>query len=629
MALTAYPASAQLQLPSLIGDHMVFQSEKPEVVWGKDNPGETVTLSMAGKSSEAKSDNRGNWKANLPVLPSGGPYELTISGSTAVTIRDVLVGEVWLGSGQSNMEFHMDQLRDPEATIAQAKDPQIRLFLQKPVMSAKPLDQPEGEWKVCSPASVRNFSAVAYYFGKNLRRKLKVPVGLIDSSWGGTFAESWTPETVLKSDPALKPSQERWNKIPFTARKGWLKGCFPVDFAVRNIRWIPKDASQPTLAVYARGVSTAPADAQKTGIWGTSVKDGSFISNTVSAGVARMAGSFLTDAWGFMTTPLGPGGKPLDLSAYGAVEFDAKGDGKYILFLSQPTITDWDNYCSPHSFLVSREWKHYRIPFSSLKQAGWGKPQPFTPETVSNLSFGVIPKPLIEIPAVLYNGMINPFTPFPIKGAIWYQGETNTVHAPEYSRLLEDMIEGWRKAWQEPEMPFILAQLPNFNAGPGGSQWAELRDQQRQVAELPNNSMAVLIDLGESNDIHPKNKADVGFRMAQAAQSIAYGQKDALLSPIVEKMEIEGNELRIHFKNAEEGLEAKGGDLKGFEVSGSDGKFVPAQGKIEKDTVLIWSAEVPEPKAVRYAWADDPVFNLYGKNKLPASPFKSTTLSTR
>lgn len=653
--LTASSASAQLQLPSLIGDHMVFQSGKPLVVWGKDQPGQTVTVSMAGRSNWTKAGADGNWKTSLPALPPGGPTELTIAGSTTIIVKDVLVGEVWLGSGQSNMEFRMNQLRD-RGVVFQATDSQIRLFLQKPIMSAQPLDQPVGEWKVCSPTSVADFSAVAYYFGRDLRQKLNVPVGLIDASWGGSYAESWTPKAVLKSDPAFNLVWGRWNKIPFAERKGWFKGRFPVDFAVRNIRWTSKDPShlppgpqtggqalvvpsqgaddnggtkegsaQKPLTVEAKAVSTVLADAGKPGVWGTSVKEGSDIFISLSSGVPRMTGSFLTDAWGFMTTHLGPEGKSLDLSAYDALEFDAKGDGNYILFLSQPSITDWDNYRTPDTFPVSKEWKHYRIPLSSLKQSGWGKPQPLTPNAITNISFGVDPKALIEIPSAIYNGMINPLTYFPIKGVIWYQGEANTIYASEYSHLLESMIEGWRKAWGDPEMPFILAQLPNYvpTAGQGEGQWGELRDQQRQVAEKPNNNMVVLIDIGEAHDIHPWNKADVGFRMAQVALASTYGQKHTLLSPIFESTTVEGNKIRVRFKNAEEGLEAKGGNLKGFEIAGADGKYFPAQGRIEKDTVLLWNGQVPAPISVRYAWADDPIFNLYGKNGLPASPFES------
>src|SRR5579871_55096 len=231
--LTTSLASAQLQLPSLIGDHMVFQGGKPAVVWGKDKPGQTVTLSMLGQPVWTKADAKGNWRTSLPALPIGGPYELTVAGSTTITVKDILAGEVWLGSGQSNMEFRMNQLHDRKSAADQAVDSRIRLFLQKPVMSEKPLEEPAGEWKICTPASVGDFSAVAYYFGHNLRQKLKVPVGLIDASWGGTYAESWTPEKALKSDPAFKPIWERWNKVPLAARKGWLKGRFPVDFALR------------------------------------------------------------------------------------------------------------------------------------------------------------------------------------------------------------------------------------------------------------------------------------------------------------------------------------------------------------------------------------------------------------
>lgn len=629
VTLTASAASAQLQLPSLIGDHMVFQSGKPAVAWGKDKPGEKIELSMGGKSTTVKADARGRWKTSLPPFSPGGPYELTITGSTSVTVHDVLVGEVWLASGQSNMAFRMDQLRGPEVAIAEAHDLQIRLFLQAPFIAPNPLDRPRGQWEVCSPESARSFSAVAYYFGRNLRQKLREPVGLIAASYGGSYAESWTPEKVLKSSPAFKPIWERWNKVPAAERTGWFTGHFPVDLAVRNLHFIPRDPSQIPLAVRAAGVSSPATDINEPGIWGWSVQQGSGLYVTVSDNTPRMRGNFLRDAWGFMTTHLGLKGKTLDLSPYEAVEFDAKGDGNYILFLSQPTITDWDNYRTPDPFLVSTKWKHYRIAFPSLKQSGWGKSHSFTPEAVSNISFGVDPKSLIAIPSVFYNGMISPFTAFPIKGVIWYQGESNTIHADEYAKLLESMIEGWRKAWGDPQLSFVLAQLPNFIPGPGAGQWGELRDEQRRVAEFPNNAMAVLIDLGEPHDIHPKDKADVGARLAQAALASAYGQKDAPLSPIFESVDAEGNKVRIHFKNVEGGLEAKGGDLKGFELAGADGKFVPAQGRIEKEMVVVWSDQVAEPKAVRYAWADDPVFNLYGKNGLPASPFQSTDLSPK
>jgi sialate O-acetylesterase len=623
-----HPTQAALELPALIGDHMVFQSGVSAVVWGKDLPGQKVFVSIDGLSGATQADRNGRWKVLLPALPIGGPYELSITGSSMVKIQDVLVGEVWLGSGQSNMEFRIDQTRDAKKTIAQANEPQIRLFLQKPVMSAKPLDSPEGEWKVCSSASVGNFSAVAYHFGLNLRNALKVPVGLIAASWGGSYAESWTPGEVLGSNPSLHQVLKRWKTHPLPERNLWLKGRFGVDLAVKNLRLIPRDPSQAPLALKANGVSPTLGDTQAPGQWGWGVKDGSSLSVSLTAEGPRMKGDFLTDAWGWMTIPLSPDAKPFDLGPYESVEFDARGDGKYILFLSQPSVTDWDNYRTAESFPISKQWKHYRIDFASLKQSGWGKAQAFTPSSVSNLFFGVDPKPLIDVPSALYNGMIHPLTPFPIKGVIWYQGEANAIRPDEYGGLLSAMIGGWRKAWGQPDMPFLLAQLPNYlpRPGQGQNQWSDLREQQRQVGGEPYNAMAVLIDLGEPHDIHPKAKAPAGSRLAQQALSLAYGRVGVPLSPLYDKAVPEGSKIRVYFKNTGEGLESKGGDLRGFEIAGPDGRFEAAKARIEKGTVLAWNDDIAQPRMVRYAWGDNPDFNLYGKNGLPASPFKEDKL---
>ena len=338
-----------------------------------------------------------------------------------------------------------------------------------------------------------------------------------------------------------------------------------------------------------------------------------------------MTGSFLTDAWGFMTTAIAAPDKGLDLSAFHAVEFETKGDGKYILFLSQPSVTDWDNYRTPDPFQVSNKWENHHIEFSDLKQSGWGKAQPFTPNALSNLSFGVDPKPLIEIPAALYNGMLHPFVPFSLKGFLWYQGEANAVLPDEYEKLLDTLITSWGKVWGAPDMAFILAQLPNYvpTAGQGGGCWSDIRETQRKVAQAPHRAMAVLVDLGESHEIHPKDKADPGYRLSQAALQTAYGRTDAVLSPIFDHTVIEDGKVRVYFWQANEGLVNNGGDLKGFEIAGPDGKFQLAQARIEKDSVVVWKEGLASPTAMRYAWGDDPVFNLYGKNGMPASPFKA------
>jgi sialate O-acetylesterase len=551
-----------------------------------------------------------------------------------VTIRDVLVGEVWVGSGQSNMEFLMEMTHDAKRTLPQAKDSKIRLFKQKLLLSTKPLDTPAGEWKVCTPETVKDFSAVAYHFGLNLRKKLGVPVGLIDSCWGGSFIESWMTGESLKGEAAFKPMLKRWDKKPAWEKKMWAQGGFNTDFWVSGLRLMPRDSSREPVTVSFDAVTVMPEPSNVPGAWSTGVKDGSAITITRSdekgpapGALGHIAGRFLPDAWGWVTTALGEKGKPADLSDFEAVEFYGKGDGKYIFFVSLPSITDWDNYRTPKPFTVGKKWKKYRIPFSSLKQSGWGKAKPFTSEAVQNVFFGLDPQPLSEIPSQLYNAMIHPFVPFPIRGVIWYQGEQNTERPQEYHRLLAGLIGGWRKAWGDEEMPFIFAQLPNFMAvqpEPSESQWAELREQQLQTLDVPNTGMAVLIDVGEANDIHPKNKTDVGYRMAQAALHTAYGVKGAQLSPLYDSMALEGKNIRVSFKNADEGLKTKdGGPVKGFAIAGEDGKFQWAKAKIEKGTVIVWNDEIAEPKAVRYAWGDNPVCNLLGRNELPVSPFRA------
>ncbi len=647
ITLAVGSAHAGLELPCLFGNHMVFQAGKPAVIWGKDKPGQKITITLGDQTGSTRANLLGRWKVSLPLPAPGPALGMTVTGSSTKVFQDILVGEVWLASGQSNMEFRMDQTNDADKAIAQANDGQIRLFLQKPVMSPKPLDSPEGIWKVCSPETVKDFSAVAYYFGKGLREKLKVPVGLIATSWGGSYAESWIPEKALHKGGAFKPVWDRWNKLSSKEKASWQKGRFPVNLAVRNLRFIPTNSGQAPLAPLSQGqpnpgsrleastqvpltiqalnVSAPTTATLPPGTWSWSVKVGSDAAVKISSHIPRMTGEFLTDAWGFMTTSLSASSKGQDLSAYHAIEFETKGDGKYILFLSQPSITDWDNYRTPSVFPVTNQWVKHRIEFTDLKQSGWGKPQPFTADALSNLSFGVDPKPLIEIPSALYNGMINPFVPFPLKGFLWYQGEANTVHADEYEKLLNTLISSWGQAWGDPNMPFILAQLPNYlpTAGQGGGYWSDIREIQRRVAQQPHRAMAVLLDLGDSHDIHPKDKADPGYRLCQAALETAYGKTDTVLSPLFDHAVVENGKVRVYFWQADEGLVGNGDILVGFELAGADGNFQPAHARIDKDTVVVWKEGLTSPSAVRYAWGDDPVFNLLGKNGMPASPFKA------
>ncbi len=445
-------AQGELKLPSILGDHMVFQQGMPIVVWGWGKPGEEVKVSLDGMERKGKVYADGKWMVKLPARPAGGPYEVKItSGEDEITLKDVLIGEVWVCSGQSNMEWPVAASNNAQEEISRANYPQIRLFTVPHATSLVPQENCGGRWEVCSPNTVGGFSAVAYFFGREIHEKLKVPIGLIHTSWGGTPAESWTDLETLRSDPDLTPLLER----------------------------IPKESTN---------------------------------------------------------------------------------------------LNPW-------------------------------------------------------IPTALYNAMIHPLLPFRIRGAIWYQGESNADRAYQYRKLFPVMIEGWRRNWKEGDFPFLFVQLANFMARqpePTESAWAELREAQLLTLKtVPNTGMAVAIDIGDANDIHPRNKQDVGKRLALWALALTYGQKVEYSGPIYREMRIEGDKIRIFFDHADGGLVAKGGELKGFAIAGADRKFHWARARIEGDTVVVWSEEVPQPVAVRYAWADNPDCNLYNKAGLPAPPFRT------
>jgi len=623
-------AKADLQVSPLFGDHMVLQRGKPIQVLGQDKPGQKIKGWLWGNTASARADEEGEWKLKFPAMPEGGPHELVLEGSSSVTLKDVLVGDIWLGSGQSNMDYPMRDTHDAAKTLPAAKDGSLRLFKQAMVMSPKPLSEPRGQWVVCSPETVKDFSAVAYHFGRELRKGSKVPVGLIESCWGGSYIESWMPGKELAKKRHGKV-RERWFKLPANKRRMWEKGGAQADLRLADLEVVSEGKGRKPLKVPFLAASVGSTQSDPPGIWSSGVKEGSVIKfepvqkkGWALGRQAHLTGKMLPDAWGWISTPLAGAGKPADLTGYDAFEFLAKGEGKYILFVSEPSITDWDNYRT-ETFEVGSKWKKVHIPFSSLKQSGWGKQKPFTKEAVSNVFFGIDPKPLSEFPSGLYNAMIHPFLSFPIKGVLWYQGEANTVRPSEYGTLLKGLIEGWRKAWDDKELPFLYAQLPLFMAGkpePSESAWAEVREQQRLAQAVPHTGMAVLMDLGEAGDIHPRNKTDVGARLAKVAQRNVYGKKEESLAPTFEDAVREGAKVRVRFKDWGKGLKVKGGP-KGFALAGKDGKYHWAEAKIEKDSVLVWSHEVPEPLSLRYAWADNPVLTLYGKNDLPVGPFQA------
>jgi len=486
--LVAVSVRADVKLHGLFTDNMVLQREMPVPIWGTAEAGETVTVTFGDQKKTATADKDGNWMVKLDPLKAGGPFEMTVAGKNTLTVKNVLVGEVWICSGQSNMEFSVKGVINNADEIANAKFPQIRLYTVPRKTPETPVRDVAAQWKECTPENIPGFSAVGYFFGRDIHKALNVPVGLIHTSWGGTAAELWTKRSVLENLPETKMTFENYQK------------------ALDNF---PK-----TEAAFKKKEEEYKETAAK-----------------------------------------------------------AKADGKTVPQAPR----------APH-------------------------------------------KPMQ--PSCLYNGMIAPLIPYAIRGATWYQGESNAGNAKAYASLFPAMIKNWRDDWGEGDFPFLFVQLANFMARakePGGSSWAELRDSQTKTLSLPKTGMAVIIDIGEEKDIHPKNKQDVGKRLALAGLHAAYGKDDIVFSgPMYESMKEEDGKIRLTFKYVGGGLVAKGGEkLTGFAVAGEDKKWVWADAKIDGANVIVSSASVSKPVAVRYAWGDNPDCNLYNKEDLPAVPFRT------
>ncbi len=486
LAAIAAPAGAEVKLPALVSDHMVLQQGIPARIWGRAAAGEAVTVEFRGQKLSAAADAGGKWAVFLKPMQPGAPANLTVSGQNTIVVRDVLVGEVWVGSGQSNMGWTVARSNNAEQEIAEASFPAIRMFEVERKVADSPADDVVGQWRLCSPETAAGASAAGYYFSRDLHRRLSIPIGFIHSSWGGTPAQSWTSRGALESEPPLQ---------------------------------------------------------------------------------------FILDDW----------------------------------------KTALDNYPSARERYDKQleAWK----PLAAAAKSE-GKPAPTAPRPPAGPGHQ-------NTPGGLYNAMIAPLTPYAIRGVIWYQGESNASprHALPYRRMFRLMIEEWRKAWKEPDFPFLFVQLANFKAN---DSWPVLRESQADALALRKTGMAVSIDIGESNDIHPRNKQEVGRRLALAARAIVYGEKVTYSGPMYRQLTAENERLRIWFDHVGGGLEARnGGSLTGFTIAGKDGNFVPAEARIDGPGVLVWNASVKEPAAVRYAWADDPAANLINKEGLPASPFRA------
>lgn len=619
---------SQIRLPKLISDGMILQRDKPLKIWGWASPKEKISIDFNKKTYKVITLETGKWELILPPYPAGGPFEMTLKGKSEVKIKDILIGDVWFCSGQSNMVHQMELHSVTYANdITQANNSAIRHFWIPTTTNVNSTNEDfnNGTWRICNPENVRQFSAVAYFFAKKIYDKYQVPIGLINASVGGTPIEAWISEEGFKDfakineiiaknkDTAYVNSFNRRFNRPQTptaiqdkglngtktwfdtsySPKGWKSINIPgywEDQGIKDLNgtvWYRKEIEVPTSMI------GKPARV--------------FLGRIIDADMLYINGKQVG-----ITTYQYPQRRyqiPADLLKAGKNLFVIKvtntagkggfvPDKPYYLFSEKDTID------------LKGTWQY--------------KVGEVFPPMQSNFGGGFSAQ---NQPTALYNAMVAPSINFAIKGFLWYQGETNSGRADEYSKLQPAQILDWRKKWNQGDLPFLYVQLPNFmdaNYLPSESQWAALRDAQLKSLSVPNTAMAVGIDVGEWNDIHPDNKKTVGERLALAAQKLVYHENITASGPLFQSATIEGNKIILSFTNVGSGLKVNDEeDLREFALAGADKKFVWANAKIVGDKIEVYNTNIVAPVYVRYAWADNPNVNFYNKEGLPASPFKT------
>jgi sialate O-acetylesterase len=630
---------ADVKLPALVGDNMVLQRDSRIKLWGWADPGEKVSAQFQNKQLTAEAGKDGRWTMVLSPLSAGGPYEMVIRGKNTITIKNILVGDVWLASGQSNMALMLKAINNSEQEIRTAENPEIRLL----TVNNKTAFQPEQDivtngWEECSPALAEKFSAIAYLFGRELYKKYQVPIGLISSSWGGTIVEDWTSAEGLNSFEYLKESVKSISKISTADykankenREAWNAQYGSIDrgSAADGKTWADPDLS-------AADWSTL----QFPGFWTT----------------AKELKGFDGIVWfrKEINIPEEASGKPVELhmgdivfsdSTYFNGKLAGATDGFFkarVYTVPAETVKTGRNVIavrikgapSVGGGLMGTADNIYaqagdsRIPLSGDWLYKTGPDISGFPPLLPGLeNFN---EAMPNTPTVLFNGMISPLTLFSIKGVIWYQGESNAdtlEEAQQYYSLFPALINDWRKQWGY-EFPFLFVQLAGYQPDkpePADYPWARLRDAQYKALALPNTGMATAIDIGDEKDIHPKNKQDVAHRLVLAAEKVAYNENPVYSGPMFKTMKVEQNKVRLSFDNIGSGLWVKDryGYIRGFAIAGADKRFVWARAFQEGDDIIVYAESIAQPAAVRYNWGNTPDGNLYNRENLPAVPFRT------
>ncbi len=622
-------AASQLILPRLISNGMVLQRAATVRIWGWADPGETVTVDFISQKYKTLAGDDGCWEVFLKDLEAGGPYDMEIKASATIVVRDILVGEVWVCSGQSNIELMMERVKDqyPE-DIINCSYPEIRHFsvVQRYDFNKSYSDFSDGCWEAACPETIRRFSAVGYFFAKAIHEKYNVPVGFIKAAIGGSPIESWISEEALAPHPeairTLLPYKDEeyvkkvltidekitgsWqgslnrNDAGLTDKEPWY--AENIDTSDWTIMELPANFYDEGLesfngVIWFRKEIEVPEEMLSTPVrlW---------LGRIVDSDQAYVNGQFVGEtAYQYpprkYDVPQGLLRKGKNVIAVRVICNNGSGE-----FISDKTYKLIAPDCSVE---LTGQWKY--------KVGAFCGPQPETTFVQWQ-------------PTGLFNGMLAPVTKYAVRGAVWYQGEANTSKPQEYHGLMRTLVKDWRKRWNQDSLPFVIVQLPNYGVQdkqPSESQWAELREAQLDALCMQDTAVTVNIDLGEWNDLHPLRKKDVGERVALAAGKIAYGEGLVASGPVYRDMEVIGSKIAISFLNTGSGLSTRDGlELRHFAISGKDSGFVWANAKIDGNRVIVWAEGITEPVAVRYAWADNPeTANLINMEGLPAAPFRT------
>jgi sialate O-acetylesterase len=626
----AGPAAADVVLPAVIGDHMVLQRETSAPIWGWAAPGERVRVEggWPGATAETAADERGRWQVRIPTGAAGGPFTMTISGSTSITLENVMIGEVWICSGQSNMEWPVTRARNAAEEIDTAHHPGIRLFTVPNTIATRPRIDCRGSWVECSPATVRSFSATGYFFGRDLHQRLDVPIGLIAADWGGTIVEAWMSESTLGGFSEYTSTLEFLDVVSDPNRrtgvvedrvKAWWSGLD--DHASVPRGWTATDHDDtgwPTMNVpetwtgkherfdgvirFRRTVSVPAAWAGRPAtlelgpiddyddVW----VNGVHVAATHAAGNWNKPRRYEVPARVLVGGPNVVAVRILDTGGLGGM------NGK------------------PEQMKLTVAGGGDPVALAGVWRYHVGRAQSKLPRRPQGANIGP------NTGTVLYNGMIAPVVPYAIRGAIWYQGESNRPRAHQYRTLFPALIDDWRARWGRGDFPFYYVQIAPFRYGGDTGQAAALREAQTMAMHRPNTGMVVTMDVGNPDDIHPRNKQAVGRRLARWARARTYGEAGLVPSgPLYRSMRIEGDAVRIEFDHVGPGLVLRDSDRSHFTVAGADRVFVEAQARIDGDAIVVSTPRVPDPVAVRYAWEAAAEPNLFNGADLPASPFRT------